>query len=1026
MSLVVNKKQAKQGQAVAVVGDMEVLQDAIRLQSRPVELPHVLGKGVICATYQVKKSIGGSKKEGVATVDMPQVSFVSTSSIHFSFIARGTACHQIEDIVDMEVQWRHRLFAPPGSAVEQHFSPSTVLIAKSELSQDLVCTDGTFTSLPFQAFEWRRTNNAVPIGGDIEGGDNKGTAMAQIVTGNVKLSQIAMPKGCLANLMIRIRCKSRLGWGRWSPVSEMASTVDNCCMQPPEVTASPTAHTVSLRWGEKYGGSSSNGTPQNMHARDERKCSQFGEVLYQVDANTAPSRVPAADIQGFHVDKIISYTLLLYDPHDKNCTKPKAYDKDDLEFVAHPDDNLTYKVLYHGERREFMVGTGHPERNKVLCANSKFKMCLRCEAKTWVDGVTYLFIMMSPPLIVRTCQATPDPPDPPFVGYNGSITCRSVKLHWNSPFTYGNGHPYGHVMPVRGRHQSCTSLTDLDEIDPADMFTNSGGDGSAPSAVISSHPPMLGSAETTLIQPPKRFKLYCRPEIRTAAHADWIAFECVYDGPDTSCVIGDNDQRVTGDMFGRQLKAETTYVFQLVAYNEFGESERSSNKSITTLPEAPLEAALPPDWVECWDPSSEYCFYFNSSTGVAQWVHPLAKRTGRNRKDGPGEGEVDDPNLTFRKKRFKLLHLLHRRIEQSTHPADFTRLEVSRSNVLHDSFRQMASLPLSQLVQRMNVKFTGEDGIDSGGLTREWLGLVSQALLSKEMCLFTWQKESGVFMIDTKSFIAHNPRQAKDYYRFFGRILSKAIYDKWVVDIPLCNAVYRALLYPGWKLPGTLEDLQQIDPEYARSLRWMLQNDITDVITETFSVSIDQFGKVEEVELVPGGKQIPVDESNKERFVSTVVQWRLYGTVKAQLESIQAGFHSLVSASELASFSVAELHLLFNGQDRVDVNELKRKAKYAGGFTAQSQPVMWFWQLLESFSQKQRREVLQFATGSTKVPHEGMSLEVVCGVDKGTQSLPTSHTCFNQLVLPQYESLEQLRSKLHLSLASNNAGFYLS
>ncbi len=212
---------------------------------------------------------------------------------------------------------------------------------------------------------------------------------------------------------------------------------------------------------------------------------------------------------------------------------------------------------------------------------------------------------------------------------------------------------------------------------------------------------------------------------------------------------------------------------------------------------------------------------------------------------------------------------------------------------------------------------------------------------------------------------------------------------------------------------------------HAHTMR-MLQNNITDVITETFSVTFDQFGKAEEVDLVPGGKYIPVDEKNKERFVSAVVQWRIYGTVKAQLEHIQYGFHPLVPAAELKSFSVPELHLLFNGQDKVDVDELRRKAKYAGGFTAQSQPVMWLWQLLESFSQKKRRDVLLFATGSTKIPHEGMSLEIVCGVDKGPESLPTSHTCFNQLVLPQYESLEQLRSKLHLSLSSNNTGFYLS
>jgi hypothetical protein len=65
-----------------------------------------------------------------------------------------------------------------------------------------------------------------------------------------------------------------------------------------------------------------------------------------------------------------------------------------------------------------------------------------------VDGETHLFTLVSPALVIRTCHPTPDPPDPPFVGYNGSITCRSIKLHWREPQTYGSGHPYGHKVNI--------------------------------------------------------------------------------------------------------------------------------------------------------------------------------------------------------------------------------------------------------------------------------------------------------------------------------------------------------------------------------------------------------------------------------------------------------------------------------------------------------------------------------------------------------------------------------------------------
>lgn len=53
-----------------------------------------------------------------------------------------------------------------------------------------------------------------------------------------------------------------------------------------------------------------------------------------------------------------------------------------------------------------------------------------------------------------------------------------------------------------------------------------------------------------------------------------------------------------------------------------------------------------------------------------------------------------------------------------------------------------------------------------------------------------------------------------------------------------------------------VQDIEAVDPEYYKNLKWMLENNITDVLDLTFTEESDYFGKKELVELKPGGKDI--------------------------------------------------------------------------------------------------------------------------------------------------------------------------
>lgn len=85
-----------------------------------------------------------------------------------------------------------------------------------------------------------------------------------------------------------------------------------------------------------------------------------------------------------------------------------------------------------------------------------------------------------------------------------------------------------------------------------------------------------------------------------------------------------------------------------------------------------------------------------------------------------------------------------------------------------------------------------------------------------------------------------------------------------------------------------------------------------------------------------------------------------------------------------------------------------------------------FWEVILSFDDELKKKFLLFTTGSDRVPVGGMS-EMTFKVTKTNAdigNLPEAHTCFNQLVLPQYTSKEILKEKLTIAI-SNAEGFGL-
>lgn len=353
-------------------------------------------------------------------------------------------------------------------------------------------------------------------------------------------------------------------------------------------------------------------------------------------------------------------------------------------------------------------------------------------------------------------------------------------------------------------------------------------------------------------------------------------------------------------------------------------------------------------------------------------------------------------------------------------------LRVRRSNVLQDSFEQITLFNEEGLLrdEALEVQFEGEEAVDAGGVAREWLACLCQEILSPHYALFTKLEGVNVFQINVASGV--NPDHLQ-YFHFLGLILGRAVLDRRTVDCHFFRIIYKFLL----ERPVTLSDMESVDPSYYRSLKWMLNNDITDVVEATFAVETEEFGANKTYPLIPGGENIPVTEDNKEEYIRLLVEFKLVTSVKDQLEALREGFHQVVDSERVEMFDEQELELIICGLPNIDIDDWRRNTVYQG-YTATSSQVRWFWRALASFGADERAKVLQFATGTSKVPVQGFSsLESTDGPGKftivreftGEDRLPSAHTCSNQLSLPPYNSYETLREALVKAITLGSTGF---
>jgi E3 ubiquitin ligase SMURF1/2 len=362
------------------------------------------------------------------------------------------------------------------------------------------------------------------------------------------------------------------------------------------------------------------------------------------------------------------------------------------------------------------------------------------------------------------------------------------------------------------------------------------------------------------------------------------------------------------------------------------------------------------------------------------------------------------------------------------------RIDINREDVFESSYRQILNIPTKYLRRRFLIRFKGEEGIDYGGVTREWLYLLSHSMLDPTYGLFEYCNEE-IYTLEINPNSGINPEHLS-YFTFIGKIIGIAIFHGHYLDGGFTLPFYKKIL----SIRLTLDDLESVDPELWNSLKWILNNDITDsgLDEQYFVVNYDSFGLTKEESLCPSGDQIKLNEENKKNYVEKYISWRFNKGTKEQFKALLAGLNAIVPIEFLKKqFDEKELELVITGLGKIDVLDWKSNSKYRN-LTFDSELVVWWWEIVTEFADLERARLLQFATGSSRVPIAGFSalrgatnkdmntikLFTLVLVEVDSDSLPKAHTCFNRIDIPLYESKSKFKQKL-MQAINETIGFHV-
>ncbi|KAJ6160693.1 hypothetical protein N7470_004089 [Penicillium chermesinum] len=396
------------------------------------------------------------------------------------------------------------------------------------------------------------------------------------------------------------------------------------------------------------------------------------------------------------------------------------------------------------------------------------------------------------------------------------------------------------------------------------------------------------------------------------------------------------------------------------------------------------------------------------------------------------------------------------------------KVRISRARILDSAMKVMELYGSSPSV--LEVEYFEEVGTGLGP-TLEFYSTVSKEFSKKKLKI--WREtddlsgaeyafgKRGLFPAPMSEAQASQDAGKKllNTFKVLGKFVARSMLDSRIIDISFNPAFFRIADTMSSVAPS-LGTVKAVDEDLGKSLLMLkgfveaknsIQEDgtltseekaraiknivINEVRVEDLSLDFTLPG-YPSIELVPGGSDISLTIHNVDQYVDRVIDMTLGSGVRHQVEAFCTGFSQVFPFTALRAFTPSELVMLF-GQAEEDwsIETLMDSIKADHGFNMDSKSVRNLLQTMSELDKQQRRDFLQFVTGSPKLPIGGFKsltpiFTVVCRPSEPPYTpddyLPSVMTCVNYLKLPDYSSLEVLRERLFVAIKEGQGAFHLS
>ncbi|KAL7946640.1 hypothetical protein V8C42DRAFT_318428 [Trichoderma barbatum] len=397
------------------------------------------------------------------------------------------------------------------------------------------------------------------------------------------------------------------------------------------------------------------------------------------------------------------------------------------------------------------------------------------------------------------------------------------------------------------------------------------------------------------------------------------------------------------------------------------------------------------------------------------------------------------------------------------------KVRISRLKILESALKVMELYGASQSI--LEVEYFEEVGTGLGP-TLEFYSTVSKEFSKKKLKL--WREvdsagsdefvtgQTGLFprplsLEETKT---PNGERILHMFKALGKFVARSMIDSRIIDIHLNPIFFRIGDASLTGVKPSLGAVKIVDPVLARSLitikKFVLAKKEIDEdpartpaqkVADTEGIMIDNM-RLEDLCLdftLPGYPDIELQEhgslkrvtiENVDLYLEKVIDMTLGAGVKRQIDAFRTGFSQVFPYTALRAFTPDELVSLFGRvEEDWSLETLMDSIKADHGFNMDSRSVKNLLQTMSELDLKQRRDFLQFTTGSPKLPIGGFKsltpmFTVVCKPSEPPYTsdayLPSVMTCVNYLKLPDYTTMDILKKQLYTAIREGQGAFHLS